>query len=430
MKRFAFTPLSSSLSSKFSASPTPLRWALACAGLCAVLTVGWLTTRAPDAHAADAAKPGAAPKAALTVNVTQARSSTLPIGLAANGSVMAWQEALIGAEVSGLRVQELHASVGDWVKRGQVLATFAADSVQADVALARATLAEATASAAEASANADRARAVQNSGALSAQQVNQYLTAELTAQARVASAKASLDNQLLRLRHTQLVAPDSGMVSARSASVGSVVGAGGEMFRLIRQGRLEWRAEVTSAELGRIAPGTAVVVTAPSGVQVKGKVRMVSPTVDAQTRNGLVYVDLPVTYKAVTNQAATSKAVGNAATLQATVAASFKPGMFARGEFALGSSDALTVVQSAVMVRDGFSYVLRVGPDNRVVQLKVQTGRRLGDQIELLSGVTPQDRLVASGASFLSEGDVVRVVENSPKNSAPALVPPAQAATK
>lgn len=405
MKRFAFTSLSSVLSSKFSASPTPLRWALVCAGLCAALSVGWLAMRAPQAHAADAAKPGAAPKAALTVNVTQARSSTLPIGLAANGSVMAWQEALIGAEVSGLRVQELHASVGDWVKRGQVLATFAADSVQADVALARATLAEATASAAEAAANADRARAVQNTGALSAQQVNQYLTAELTAQARVASAKASLDNQLLRLRHTQLVAPDSGMVSARSASVGSVVGAGGEMFRLIRQGRLEWRAEVTSAELGRIAPGTAVVVTAPGGVQVKGKVRMVSPTVDAQTRNGLVYVDLPMS-------------------------ASFKPGMFARGEFALGSSEALTVVQSAVMVRDGFSYVLRVGPDNKVVQLKVQTGRRLGDQIELLSGVTPQDRLVASGASFLSEGDVVRIVENSPKNSAPALAPSAPAATK
>ena len=398
MKRFTFTSLSSP---KFSASLTPLRWALVCAGLCAALSVGWLATRAPAAYAADAAKPGAAPKAALTVNVTQARSSTLPIGLAANGSVMAWQEALIGAEVSGLRVQELHASVGDWVKRGQVLATFAADSVQADVALARATLSEATASALDATANAERARAVQNTGALSAQQVNQYLTAELTAQARVASAKASLDNQLLRLRHTQLVAPDSGMVSARSASVGSVVGAGGEMFRLIRQGRLEWRAEVTSAELGRIAPGTAVVVTAPSGVQVKGKVRMVSPTVDAQTRNGLVYVDLPFTYKAV----------GNAATLQASVAASFKPGMFARGEFVLGNSEALTVVQSAVMVRDGFSYVLRVGPDNKVVQLKVKTGRRLGEQIELLSGVTPQDRLVASGASFLSEGDVVRVVE-------------------
>jgi len=409
MKRISIKPLSQTLS-----------LSLLCAAVLAAVAVGWLATRAPDAHAADAPKQGVAPKAALTVSVTQARSTTLPMALAANGSIMAWQEALIGAEVSGLRVQELHASVGDWVKRGQVLATFAADSVQADVALARATLAEATASAAEATANAERARAVQNTGALSAQQVNQYLTAELTAQARMASAKAALDSQLLRLRHTRLVAPDSGMVSARSASVGSVVGAGGEMFRLIRQGRLEWRAEVTSAELGRIAPGTEVRVTAPGGAQVVGKVRMVSPTVDAQTRNGLVYVDLPSDSKGIgktknkNKNKSTAQAASAQALLPATVAASFKPGMFARGEFVLGTSEALTVVQSAVMVRDGFSYVLRVGPDNRVVQLKVQTGRRVGDQIELLSGVTPQDRLVASGASFLSEGDVVRVVEAAP----------------
>jgi HlyD family secretion protein len=390
----------------------PLPLSVLGASLLTAVALGWFTARTPEAYAADTPKQGAAPKAALTVNVTQARSNTLPVALAANGSVMAWQEALIGAEVSGLRVQELQASVGDWVKRGQVLATFAADSVQADVALARATLAEATASAAEATANAERARAVQNTGALSAQQVNQYLTAELTAQARMASAKAGLDSQLLRLKHTQLLAPDSGIVSARTASVGSVVGAGGEMFRLIRQGRLEWRAEVTSAELGRIAPGTAVLVSAPGGAQIKGKVRMVSPTVDVQTRNGLVYVDLPSGGK-VTDKVE-GKVVGNTALPQASVHSSFKPGMFARGEFVLGTSDALTVVQSAVMVRDGFGYVLRVGPDNRVVQLKVQTGRRVGDQIELLAGVTPQDRLVASGASFLSEGDVVRVVESAP----------------
>ena len=74
--------------------------------------------------------------------------------LAANGNVAAWQEASVGAEAAGLRVLELKAQVGDSVKRGQVLATFAAESVQADVALARAGLSEATANAAEATANA------------------------------------------------------------------------------------------------------------------------------------------------------------------------------------------------------------------------------------------------------------------------------------
>jgi len=101
--------------------------------------------------------------------------------------------------------------------------------------------------------------------------------------------------------------------------------------------------------------------------------------------------------------------------------------MYAGGEFELGSSSALTVPQSAVVVRDGFSFVARVGADNRVAQLKVQTGRIVGDQVEVLSGIKPEDKLVASGSSFLSDGDLVRV---SAEKTAPALAKPAQAASK
>jgi RND family efflux transporter MFP subunit len=379
----------------------PVTLGLIAASILALAALGLVATRS---EAADAVKP--ATKPALTVALTQPKSSLLTIKLAANGSVAAWQEASVGAEANGLRIAELHASVGDRVKRGQLLATFAAESVQADVALARAGVAEAQANAAEAAANADRARAVQGSGAISAQQVNQYLTQEQTGKARVASAKAQLDAQLLRLKNTKLVAPDSGIISARMATVGSVVGAGTEIFKLIRQGRLEWRGEVTSAEIARITPGTGVLVTAPGGTQVKGKVRTLAPTVDAATRNGLVYVDL------------------------ASSGASFKPGMFARGEFELGSSGALTVPQTAVVVRDGFSYAYRVGADNRVSQVKVQTGRVVGDQIEIQNGVTPQDKLVASGGSFLSDGDLVKVVETLKPNTAATPVQRAAQATK
>lgn len=393
----------------------PLTLGLIAASLLTLAGLGLFATRTQAADGAkapiseaNAAAAATASKPALTVTLTQARSGTLPIKLAANGNVAAWQEAVIGAESNGLRVQDLLVGVGESVKRGQVLATFAAESVQADVALARAALQEATANAAEATANGERARAVQNTGALSAQQISQYLTAEQTAKARVESAKAALDAQLLRLKHTQVLAPDAGVITVRTATVGSVVGAGAEMFRLIRQGRLEWRGEVTSAELGRITAGTSVLVTAPSGAQAKGKVRMVSPTVDAQSRNGTVFVDLPAS----------------------SMGAAFKSGMFARGEFELGSSGAMTVVQTAVVVRDGFSYVYKVGQDNRVKQLKVQTGRLVGNQVEIVEGVKAEDRLVASGAGFLSEGDLVKVVENSKPNSAPAPANTAQAATK
>ena len=342
-----------------------------------------LTERAPDDK-----NPAAAVKPALTVNVTQPQSTTLPLKIGANGNLAAWQEASIGTEASGLRLAEVRVNVGDVVKRGQVLATFAPDTIQADLAQMRAGMAEAEATLAEAAANAQRARELQTTGALSAQQINQYLTAERTAQARVEAQRAIARTQQLRLAQTQVLAPDNGVISARSATVGAVLPAGQELFRMIRQGRIEWRAEVSSADLAHIKPGMGVVITPASGTRIKGTVRMVAPTVDAATRNGIVYVDLP--------------APGAA-----------RAGMFARGEFEIGSGEALTLPQTAVLLRDGFSYVLRIAADSKVAQTKVSIGRRTRDRVEITGGLDPKARVVAAGGGFLSDGDTVRVVESA-----------------
>lgn len=339
------------------------------------------------------------PKPALTVTTVRAQPASLPIKLAANGNVSAWQEAIIGSESGGLKLSEVRVNVGDIVKKGEVLAVFAADAVNADLAQARAGLLEAQANAADASANAARARTLQTSGALSAQQISQYLTAEQTANARIAAAQATLASQQLRLRYTQVVAPDAGVISARTASVGSVVGVGTELFRLIRQGRLEWRAEVTASELTRLKPGTRAIVKAANGSELTGTVRVIAPTIDTQTRSALVYVDLPPSLSAN---------------------APFKAGMFASGQFELGASNALTVPQQAVAVRDGFSYVFRLNADQRVSQLKVNTGRRLADRIEVVGGLTPDALVVVSGAGFLNDGDLVRNVPAAPSPINPA----------
>jgi RND family efflux transporter MFP subunit len=342
----------------------------------------------------------AAPRPALTVTTAKPESTRLPLRLAANGNVAAWQEAVIGSESNGLRLADVKVNVGDVVKKGQVLAVFDAAPVEADLAQARAAVQEAEANAAAAQADAQRARALQSSGAMSEQQITQYVTAERTAAARMASAKATLDQQRLRLKYTQVVAPDAGVISARSATVGAVTGMGTEMFRMIRQGRLEWRAEVTAAELPRVKPGQKAVVKTASGASVQGRVRTVAPTVDAQSRVALVYVDLPPALSAD---------------------APLKAGMFASGEFALGESAALTVPQQAIVVRDGFAYVFRLNADSRVSQLKVTTGRRLGDRVEVTAGLPADALVVTSGAGFLNDGDLVRQVPN-PVRNAPAAV--------
>jgi len=333
---------------------------------------------------------------ALTVTTTRASAIRLPIALDANGSIAAWQEAVIGSESGGLRLLEVRVNVGDVVKKGEVLAVFSDETVRAEVDQARAAVQEAQANAAEALANADRARTLESSGALSAQQVTQYFTAERTANARVQSAKATLTQQQLRLKYTKVEAPDSGVISARNATVGAVIGVGTEMFRMIRQGRLEWRAEITAQDLGRIKTGSRARVRAANGIEVAGKVRSVAPSVDPQTRIALVYVDLPPSLASD---------------------APLKAGMFASGRFDLGASTALTLPQGAIAVRDGFSYVFRLNADSRVSQVKVSTGRRLGERVEITGGLSADVPVVVSGAGFLNDGDMVRNV------AAPAPAP-------
>ncbi len=150
----------------------------------------------------------------------------------------------------------------------------------------------------------------------------------------------------------------------------------------------------------QLKAGVPASVTPAGGSAIVGKIRMVAPTVDPATRNGIVYVDLP--------QPGSARA-----------------GMFARGEFEIGNAQGLSLPQSAVVLRDGFSYVLRVGPDAKVTQTKVTVGRRWADRIEITGGLDKAARVVAAGGGFLGDGDTVRVVE-----APPAAVPAQKTASK
>ncbi len=341
-----------------------------------------------------AAAPAAAPtktRAALTVQATSPVAASMPVTLPVSGNVAAWQEASIGSEAAGLRVAELLADVGDNVRKGDVLARLASDTVRAELAQAEASLAETKALLAEAQANARRAQQLEGTGALSAQAISQFHTAEQTALARVAAGEAAVAAQRLRLTHTEVKAPDAGVISARLATVGAVAGSGQELFRLIRGGRLEWRAEVPAADLARVKPGQKVAVFTPGGQTVAAQVRKVAPTVDVATRNGLVYVDL-------------LPGAGN----------ELKPGMFARGEFRFDSRPVLTLPASALLLRDGFDVVMRIGPDQTVTQTKVQVVGRQADRVAVAD--LPADaRVVLRGAAFLTDGDAVKLVESDGK---------------
>jgi HlyD family secretion protein len=345
-----------------------------------------LLTLAFPLAAQDAKKQAPAARPALTVTTVAPLAGDLPMQLEANGNIAAWQETIVGSEVGGQRLTDVRVNVGDVVKKGDTLAAFAVDAIDAEVKQQAAVVAEAEAALVEAQGKQARGEKLVAPGAISAQEIDTLRSATRAAEARLAAAKASTEASRVRLRQTRVLAPDNGVISARTATVGGVTQPGQELFRLIRDGRLEWRAEVTAADLTRVKPGQRVTLSLPGNGKAEGKVRILAPTIDPQTRNALVYVDL-------------------------TTKGDARAGMFARGSFDLGKSSALTVPQQSVVVRDGFSYVFTVGPDNRVSQRKVTVGRRNGDRVEITEGLSAGVQVVAAGAGFLNDGDLVAVVQ-------------------
>ncbi|TVT86084.1 efflux RND transporter periplasmic adaptor subunit [Pseudomonas sp. H3(2019)] len=327
------------------------------------------------------------PKASLTVAVV--KPATLPLSqrISANGDVVAWQESIIGTNLGNLRLTDVRANVGDRVKKGQVLATFADEEIRILIAQGQASVAEAAALHQDAQENLARVQALGDNGALSKQQITFAVTQEGSSAARVQLAQARLAAELLRLKQTLIVAPDDGVISARSVAVGTICQAGQELFRMVRQGRMEWHAEVTANDSATIHPDVAVSVFAPGGVVVTGKVRKVAPTVDTRSRNVLVYIDLP-------NDEAHSQYL--------------KPGMFVAGEIPVGNSEALMVPGSALVLRDGLSSVFVIDGQDVARQVRVRPGREEGAMIEV-EGVPPNALVVSKGAGFLADGDLVRV---------------------
>lgn len=345
---------------------------------------GVLLLALQPADAADDAAPAAAPKPALSVAAVQARSERWPQTLAANGSLAAWREVQVGTEASGQRIQRVAVDIGQRVRRGQLLAQLASDSLAAELAASQAGLLEAQASAQDAAATAARLKSLAGTEAVSAQQVEQAQAAEATARARVAAAQARVQADQLRLSHTRVVAPADGVIATKEAVEGALPQPGQALFTLIRDGRLEWRAEVPGADLGRLTVGQPVRITPAGGQALDGRVRLVAPTVDPASRMGRVLVDVPA-------------------------AGAARAGMFARGEFVLGETAVLTLPQSALLLRDGFAYVFRV-EGSKVRQAKVEAGRRQGERVEIRAGLKAGEPVVAQGVGFLADGDTVRVV--------------------
>jgi RND family efflux transporter MFP subunit len=356
-------------------SPWPRRVLLAAALIAVGVALGVGALAVLGRHPAQpmVPTPAAVPAPALTVSTASPRRMVWPATLAASGAVAPWQEASVGAQIGGYQLIDVRVNVGDRVKKGQLLARF-------DPALLQADETQLQASFDQAAANLKRAETLGGGGVLSAQDLLQARTLAKTAAAQLASKQ-------LQLRYTEVLAPDDGTISSRTATLGAVASVGQELFRLIRQNRLEWRGELTAQQLGQIQPGQEVMLTLPEGTVASARVRETAPGLDSQSRLGMVYADI-------------------------TSGSAARAGMYADGRVVLRESAALAVPAESVVIRDGRSYVAtvtEVGGVPRVRMQAVTVGRRQGGDAEITQGLNPDEQVIVQGAGFLNDGDVVRL---------------------
>lgn len=336
-----------------------------------------------------------APTPSLVVTTVSPVSQPMERTIAVSGSVAAWQEMYLGVELTGIRVAEVLVEVGDRVRAGQPLLRLDTRTLEVQARQADASVAQARASLELARANAERGATLVKEGLISSSNADELRATLTGAEAQVATAEADLEAARLRLGFATLRAPDDGIISARTVQPGQIVASGTDLLRLIRQGRLEWRAELTESDLTRVKIGTSVELTSPSGEHILGQVRAVSPAVDPETRTGVLYADLP--------------APGD-----------LRSGMFAQGQILLGSTTASVLPRESVIFRDGYPYVFVARASTgaadtfNVEQRRVTVGSQRGDLIEVQSGLTAEERVVVRGAGFLSDGDLVREVPAKP----------------
>src|SRR5687768_15772668 len=193
--------------------------------------------------------------AALAVSLVPAELRTVERSVVAAGPVAPWEEMQLGVELSGSRVTALHVEVGDVVAKGDVLIELDHRTLDAELAQAVAADREAQAGITLAQTNLARGNALSERRLISAADLDNLRAALVQAQARAATARAQRDGAELRRSFATLRAPHAGVVSQRMVQPGQVVASGQALLHLIRDGRLEWRAELAEADLARVRQG-------------------------------------------------------------------------------------------------------------------------------------------------------------------------------
>lgn len=348
-----------------------------------------------------------------SVTVVEAAKTTFVDDIHVTGSLVPREEVLVGPQIDGLRITHLLVDEGDRVEDGQVLAQLSRTTLEAQLAQnaaslakanaaieqARSQISEAEATLKQAKEAFDRIKPLLKSGAASQATYDEREALYRTANARLQAARdglqlAEADKRLIeaqrqelevKLGFTEIRTPEGGLIARRNARVGAVSSAAAEsLFRIIKDGEVELAAEVPEFYMPKLAPGQKAKVSVAGVGEREGKVRLVSPEVDPQTRLGRVRILL-----------------GDDPALRV--------GSFARGVISAGQRESVGVPTTAVLYDNDRSTVFVV-KGNQVEEREVKTGLVSGNSVEIREGLEPGELVVQRAGTLLRDGETITPV--------------------
>jgi RND family efflux transporter MFP subunit len=318
---------------------------------------------------------------------------TLPADVEANDI------ATLHARVSGY-IKAWNVDIGAQVKAGQVLADIDTPELDQQIAQAKAALATATAKAGVAKISADRWTRLLSKNAVSQQETDEKTGDYVEKSADVEAAKADVDRLLALQAFKRVTSPFDGIVTARNAHVGALVAAGTPndpgLFTVADVHRLRIYAHVPQAYSAELTPGMEASVTVPEypGREFKAKLASTSGAVGAQS--GALLAELLIDNA---DQA-------------------LKPGDYAQAHFKIAPANGATLrlPASALMFRQSGLAVGLVDAQGRAHLKPITIRRDLGTSVEVATGLSAADRVIANPPDSLEDGEKVRVAAPAGKH--------------
>lgn len=308
------------------------------------------------------------------------------------GSIAARRDMPVGVQGEGGAVVAVLVDAGDYVRKGQVLARIDRSVLEQEVSQLQASVTRARADAALAQSELDRAQSLVARGFISKADIERRTATRDGANAAVGVAAAQLRESQARLGRLDIRAPEAGLVLERNVEPGQVVSSGSPaVFRMAQDGAMEMRALVAEQDLAGITTGqSATVQMVGSQTAYAGRVWMVEPVINPQTRQGLVRIALS----------------GDRA---------LRPGGFASGKIEVGKADRPLLPESAVMGDAESSYVFVVAKDGTVERRDVKVGAVSSAGVAISNGLSGKEQVVQSAGAFLNPGEKVSPVLHKPQ---------------